>query len=89
MSQEVAAWNVRTVSLEDAIRSLRAYKSCPMIESLDKRIARQRELVGELLKGYGVTVEELLATDVEELESEELLLFYHLLRDADYIDSLR
>jgi hypothetical protein len=62
-----------------------------MVATLDERIARQRELVQKLLDRHGMTIDELLAIPLKEIEGrdEELQLWYHILRDCDYIDSLR
>jgi hypothetical protein len=62
-----------------------------MVATLDERIAKQRALVHKLLAQHGMTVDELLAIPLAQIEGrdEELQLWYHILRDCDYIDSLR
>lgn len=79
-------------TLEDQIRSMRRCDMrCPMVDTLDQRIARQRELVRKLLDRHGLTIDDLLAIPLKEIEERdaELQLWYHILRDCDYIDSLR
>lgn len=79
-------------TLEDQIRLMRRCNiGCPMVATLDERIARQRALVQKLLERHGLTINELLAIPPKEIEGrdEELQLWYHILRDCDYIDSLR
>lgn len=63
-----------------------------MVDSLDKRTKRQRQLVLRILQKMSWTEEQLLAlsvTQVNDLENETLKLCYHLLRDLEYLDSLR
>ena len=79
-------------SLEDQIRAMRRCQiGCPMVDTLDERVARQRRLVQALLEAHGLTVDELLATPPREMEHHDktLQLWYHILRDCEYIDSLR
>jgi hypothetical protein len=78
--------------LEDRIRLMRRCQiRCPMVATLDQRVARQRALVQKLLARHGLSIDELLAIPLPQLEGrdEELQLWYHVLRDCDYIDSLR
>lgn len=78
--------------LEDQIRMMRRCPmGCPMVATLDQRITHQRNLVHKLLTRHGMTVDELLAIPVRKIEEqdEELQLWYHILRDCDYIDNLR
>lgn len=89
---EQPALHVVPVSLEDRIRAMRrCHIGCPMVDTLDDRIKRQRALVKRLLAQHGLTIDELLAIPLTEIEGrdEELQLWYHILRDCDYIDSLR
>jgi hypothetical protein len=91
MSHEQPALRI-VPTLEDQIRSMRrCFFGCPMVDTLDERVARQRKLVQALLKRHGVTVNELLAIPIKKIDEhdEELQLWYHILRDCDYIDSLR
>jgi hypothetical protein len=63
-----------------------------MVDTLDQRIERQRELIAEILRGRGIDLDEFertLVNEVEEWTDQELKLLWHLLRDANYIDSLR
>ncbi len=63
-----------------------------MVDTLDQRIERQRELVAEILNRRGIdfdAFEKTPSKEVEVWEDAELKLLWHLLRDADYIDSLR
>lgn len=79
-------------TLEDQIRSMRRCSvRCPMVDTLDQRIMRQRQLVQNLLARRKMTIEELLALPLKKIEKqdEELQLWYHILRDCNYIDSLR
>jgi hypothetical protein len=79
-------------TLEDQIRAMRrCYMECPMVDTLDDRIARQRRLVQKILEYHGITIDELLALPPKEIDNqdEELQLWYHVLRDCDYIDNLR
>lgn len=95
MSSEVSAVVVpirQPQTLEDAIRFMRRCPTrCPMVDTLDDRIRRQRALVRKILERHGLTVDELLAIPLKEISirDEELQLWYHILRDCDYIDSLR
>ena len=63
-----------------------------MVDTLDKRTHRQRILVTAMLKKYNWTPEQLLElspAQAETLQNETLLLCYHILRDLEYLDSLR
>jgi hypothetical protein len=78
-------------TLDDTICYLR-WRYPEMIESLDDRMKRQREMVLEVLLKKGMTPRELLKltpSEADELEDLELRLCYHILRDIAYIDSLR
>lgn len=94
MTGEFPATQLKAVpSLEDKIRFLRRCpERCPMIETLDQRMTKQRELVEQVLKARGLDVEQLRRLTREEaegLDDHELRLCWHVLRDIDYIDSLR
>ena len=91
MTRELPALKL-VPSLEDRIRHLRRCDmECPMVDMLDQRIARQRELVQKLLTKHSLTIDTLQAMSPEDVvrQDEELQLWYHILRDCDYIDSLR
>lgn len=90
-SRELPALRV-VVSLEDQIRKMRkCHAGCPMVKTLDQRIENQRKLVEKLLETHGLKVEDLLRIPLEELDRypTAVQLCYHILRDCDYIDSLR
>lgn len=93
MTSEVPALRPVPSSIEDKIRVLRRCPArCPMIETLDQRMAMQRALVEKVLKDRGWEVEQIQSLsrlEAEELEDHELRLCWHILRDIDYIDSLR
>lgn len=94
MTSELPALRVvsESTALEERIRKLRRCDmDCPMVATLDQRIARQRALVQKLLERHGMTIDELLAIPLKDIEGEdeELQLWYHILRDCDYIDGLR
>jgi len=78
-------------TLDDTICYLR-WRHPEMIETLDDRMKRQRELVLEILLRKGQSPRELVRMtqeEVEALDDVELRLCYHILRDVAYIDSLR
>ena len=75
-------------SLEHRIRALRHFY--PMVDSLDQRIKRQRELVARILEKRGLTITYLMDLQKAELpDDDEIILCYNILMDCDYIDSLR
>jgi len=79
-------------SLEDRVRYMRRCDiGCPMVDTLDQRLERQRELVQRVLTKHHLTVEDLLAIPPSKIDErdEELQLWYHVLRDCEYIDNLR
>ena len=79
-------------TLEERVVQMRnCISRCPVIASLDDRIKRQRELVTQLLEKYNLTPEQLIHISIKEITEKdaELQLWYHILRDCDYIDSLR
>jgi len=80
-----------TPTVDDTICYLR-WRYPEMIETLDDRMKRQRELVLEILLRKGQSPKELAKMTHEEaeaLDDVELRLCYHILRDVAYIDSLR
>ncbi|KPJ58559.1 MAG: hypothetical protein AMJ46_14015 [Latescibacteria bacterium DG_63] len=79
-------------SLEDVIRERRHCKfGCPMVDALDQRIERQRRMALKIIQKRGLDPEELTQMPPDEVKflDEELQLCYNVLRDCDYIDSLR
>ena len=63
-----------------------------MIETLDDRMKRQKEIVLEILLQKGRSPRDLFhltPAEAAALEDVELRLCYHILRDIEYIDSLR
>ena len=79
-------------SLEDFIRvRRRCIAVCPMVKTLDQRIAHQRDLVDKILSKYNITIDQIRTIPIKEIGQQpiEIQLCYHILRDCDYIDSLR
>ena len=78
--------------LEEQIRILRRCPvGCPMVKTLDQRVMNQRDLVEQILKQHNLTIQQirqLLLTEINQYPIE-IQLCYHILRDCDYIDSLR
>ena len=94
MSYEIAALRlVHNTVLETRIRQLRRCPAvvCPMIKTLDQRIETQRQLVEKILDKYDMTIEDLMRIAPTKIVAcdVELQLCYNILRDCDYIDSLR
>ena len=77
-------------TLEDTICYLR-WRYPEMIENLDERMRHQREMVEEILKTSDLSARELLDTPLEEVGQLPAIvqLCYHVLKDINYIDSLR
>jgi len=79
-------------SLEHLIRvRRRCIAVCPMVKTLDQRIAQQRDLVDKILSKFNITVDQIKAVSLKDIGQQpiEIQLCYHILRDCDYIDSLR
>jgi hypothetical protein len=80
---------IRLVSpIEDQIRYLRR-KGSRLVDTLDQRMQKQRDLVVEILNRRGWSLSELLKTESEDLPDEELRLCKQSWLDCEYIDSLR
>jgi hypothetical protein len=77
-------------SLEDVIGSLR-WRHPYMTECLDERLQRQLALIEQLLAQKGWTAERLSALSKDEAGDlpEDLQLYFYILRDIEYIQSLR
>jgi len=79
-------------TLEERIKTMRNCPNrCPVVDTLDERIDRQRRLVEGLLQKFGLTVDQLMSISIRDIKTKdiELQLWYHVLRDCDYIDGLR
>jgi hypothetical protein len=76
--------------LENRIKYLRrCVHECPMVATLDERLMLQRELVAKILKDRDIDLDEFSERPLEMIIDPELILLWHILKDADYIDSLK
>jgi hypothetical protein len=83
--------DVSIPTIDDVICYLR-WRHPEMVETLDDRMKHQREMVLELLLKRGMSPRDLMKmhpSEVDDLDDLELRLCYHILRDVEYIDSLR
>ena len=77
-------------SYEDIIRGLRRCRyKCPMVDSLDSRMKKQRALVRRVLARRDWELDDLLATDDDDLPDDELKMCKRIWLDTEYIDNLR
>lgn len=61
-----------------------------MVMCLDERMKNQRQLVERLLaEKFNIDIEEFEERSLSEIDDIELKLLWHILKDNDYIDSLR
>lgn len=79
-------------NLEQVIIHMRRHPArWVMVDTLDQRINRQRDLVEKILQERNLSINDLLSLSLSEISSEDLQLqlCYHVLRDCGYIDNLR